>query len=104
MLRFDAEDRPGIALWQSDGGVDTVRLARPVSVSPPATLDLGLAIDRTSVSYTTAAAGSYQLESSTDLKTWQPIGDPLISNGTPTEISATLATGLRRCFRVAYQP
>jgi len=70
----------------------------------PAALDLGLAIDGLTITYTTAAAGTCQLQSSEDLKSWQPSGDPVISAGTPSEITAIAIAGQRRYYRVAFHP
>jgi hypothetical protein len=105
VLRLDSTGRAGIAMWQSDDEGDTVRLLRRLpATEPEGTLDLGLEIEGGQVTYTTAAAGTYQLQTSTDLKTWLPVGEPVMGDGNPNEISVPTAAGERRFYRVVFEP
>jgi uncharacterized delta-60 repeat protein len=51
--------------------------------------------------FDSAAGGSYQLESSSDLNTWNPIGTPILSSGVSTEVTdTTSAGGSARFYRI----
>ncbi len=108
VLRLDGQDRPGIVFWQSDGGDNTVRLARP-RIPPPRLVDLGLEITYNAtaeppeavIRYRTAAPGTYQLEWTDDLAHWNPVGDPLVAGPESVDVMETDSTSEpERTYRV----
>ena len=109
VLRLDSTGRPAIAIWQSIGGDDSVRLLRQLPDSAPGTsIDLGLAVTATAgeavqITYTTAGAGTYQLQWSPDLESWSDLGSAVIAGPAPVPVSASDVGGpVRRYYRVRY--